>query len=245
MWCERGCDRAEHRMQTWGRTCFRDLGVIVLSASDEPNCDLLHTFAIYNSLPLPLQFPLSGMLSSPSSWQNPGHISSPNLCHFTQETVPLLSQHPTSPCPVLCEACPLYSLTWVISNWQLVGRGSWFRRKTYWLWCQKTRFGSPILFFPGYRFLGMAWGECEKWEGTGKEAVGSKVLTMVSLISHANTFRIHLGGNRGALNSFKQENSIIHCDLLRPCWHHREEGYGWRDKQMEGRQAKCWLTAWT
>ena len=156
--------------------------------------------------------------------------------HFTQEAFPLLSQHLTSACLVLCESCPLYPLVWVISNWQIWWGGAHDSGEKH-IDSDVRELGLdlPYCFFP----------ECEKWESTRKEAVGSKDLNMASLISHANTFRIHFGGSRGALNSFKQEDSIIHCDLLRSCWYHGEEGFGWRDKQMEGRQAKCWLTAWT
>ena len=62
--------------------------------------------------------------------------------------------------------------------------------------------------------------------------MGSKVLTMVSLISHANTVRIHLGSSRGTLNSFKQENSIIHGEgngtpLQYFCLENSRDGRGW------------------
>ena len=62
--------------------------------------------------------------------------------------------------------------------------------------------------------------------------MGSKVLIMVSLISHANTFRIHLGGSRGALNNSKQENSIIHGEgngtpLQYSCLENPMDGRAW------------------
>lgn len=81
------------------------------------------------------------------------------------------------------------------------------------------------MFFPSYS--SWAWlKESVRNEKVQGKRLWEVELTMASLISHANTFRIHFGGSRVALNSFKQEDSIIHCDLLRSCWYHGEEGFG-------------------